>query len=107
MAMIVSDPDAPSGDFIHWTIAKIAPDTDFISSKEIPSGAIEGLNDMGSIGYLPPRPPSGTHRYIFELFALNQKSGFTGNMTARDLQNIIKEKTIESAKLIGLYKRTS
>jgi hypothetical protein len=105
LALIVSDPDAPSGNFIHWTAAGIDPKTTVIPSDSLPPGITEGLNDRGAVGYIPPRPPSGTHRYIFELIALNQNSGFAPNMTARDLLGLVKGKEITRAKLVGLYKK--
>ena len=71
--MIVDDPDAPGGLFNHWLLWNIAPATSQIAEKSIPAGAAQGTNDFGKTAYGGPCPPSGTHRYYFRVFALDQK----------------------------------
>lgn len=73
LVLIVDDPDAPGGVFTHWLAWNIDPGTTQISEKSAPAGAIEGTNDFGQRGYGGPCPPSGTHRYYFRVFALDQK----------------------------------
>src|ERR1019366_3154532 len=71
LALIMHDPDAPLGDFTHWIIWDMPTDIHDIVENSVPDGAIQGLNDFNNIGYGSPCPPSGTHRYMFELYALS------------------------------------
>jgi Raf kinase inhibitor-like YbhB/YbcL family protein len=73
LVLIVDDPDAPGGLFTHWIVWNIEPATTHFGANSVPTGAAQGTNDFGKIGYGGPCPPSGTHRYYFRLFALDQK----------------------------------
>lgn len=105
LALIVLDPDAPSGNFCHWTIWNIDPKTTKIDSNNIPDGSIEGLTSLGKPGYVSPCPPSGIHRYIITLYALNSKLELDSNINYQQLQNEINIHLIEKVKLTGLYSR--
>src|SRR5215467_6043491 len=72
LVLIVDDPDAPGGLFTHWLAWNIDPGTGRLAEKGLPRGAIQGVNDFGRQGYSGPCPPSGTHRYFFRLFVLDQ-----------------------------------
>ena len=70
LALTVDDPDAPSGHFMHWDVTQIPPTT-----NAIPEGGrvgVEGTNGFGKTGYGGPCPPSGEHRYVFTLKALDE-----------------------------------
>ncbi|MFX1445614.1 MAG: YbhB/YbcL family Raf kinase inhibitor-like protein [Promethearchaeota archaeon] len=99
-ALSCNDPDAPVGDWIHWLICNIPANV-----NEIPQGGpIPGTeleNDYGEVGYGGPAPPSGTHRYFFRIYALDVE--YLEGITKKNFQKKIKEHTIESAELIGLY----
>src|SRR5437763_3753453 len=82
LALVVEDPDAPSAagrgqPFVHWIVYNLQPSTSSVplgaggGGPDLPAGAFEGRNDGREIGYLPPQPPEGRHRYVFKLFALN------------------------------------
>lgn len=73
LALIMHDPDAVSGDYVHWTVWDISPNTTEILEGSAPRGATQGATSAGVPGYVGPKPPrgSGAHRYTFELFALN------------------------------------
>jgi Raf kinase inhibitor-like YbhB/YbcL family protein len=73
LVLIVDDPGAPGGLFTHWIVWNIDPITMHFGSNSVPTGAAQGTNDFGKIGYGGPCPPSGTHRYYFRLFALDQR----------------------------------
>jgi Raf kinase inhibitor-like YbhB/YbcL family protein len=73
LVLIMDDPDAPGGLFNHWLVWNIAPATSQIAENSVPTGATQGTNDFGKTGYDGPCPPSGTHRYYFRVFALDQK----------------------------------
>lgn len=71
LVLIVDDPDAPGGTFTHWILYDMSPATLQVLEAELPIGAKQATNDYGNAGYGGPRPPSGTHRYYFKLFALD------------------------------------
>jgi hypothetical protein len=71
LALVLEDPDAPSGTFTHWIVWNIPPGTTKIASGTTPGGAVQGVNDFGNGGYGGPCPPAGTHRYFFRLAALD------------------------------------
>lgn len=105
LAIIVEDPDAPNGTWIHWTLWNIDPSVDTIKASSAPVGAIEGMTDFGRPGYGGPCPPEGTHRYFFKLYALDKSLDLTPSMRAGDLMEAMKGHTIASCELIGLYSR--
>jgi Raf kinase inhibitor-like YbhB/YbcL family protein len=71
LTIVMHDPDAPSGDFLHWLVWDIPPSTESIAVNSVPVGAVQGLNDAGKSGYMGPCPPSGSHRYVFDFYALD------------------------------------
>src|SRR4029077_4659841 len=72
LVLIVDDPDAPVGLFTHWLVWDNDPQTKEIAENSVPSNAFQGTNDFPGRGYDGPQPPSGTHRYYFRIFALNE-----------------------------------
>ena len=72
LALILDDPDAMSGAFVHWVVFDIQV---INKIKQDSSPGVEGLNDANKIGYIGPCPPKGTgvHRYFFKLYALDRK----------------------------------
>ncbi len=107
LAMIVDDPDAPAGTFTHWVIWNIDAGTKEILSGQIPPKSQEGTNSAGRIGYTPPCPPSGSHRYFFTLFALDTTIGLDGKAKKADLEAAMKGHIMEQTNLIGSYARIS
>src|SRR5437667_12635326 len=75
LALIVDDPDAPSGLFTHWTVWNIPPETIVIGEGSTPKG-VQGTNDFGKSGYGGPCPLSGTRRYFFKAFVLDRELDF-------------------------------
>jgi Raf kinase inhibitor-like YbhB/YbcL family protein len=76
LALICDDPDAPVGTWAHWVLFNLPADVNELpehvpSKKTLENGAKQGMNDFRKIGYGGPCPPGGTHRYYFELYALN------------------------------------
>ena len=71
IAILVDDPDAPSGTFTHWLVTGIPPTTTSLDKSELPAGAMASKNSKGAMGYAAPCPPSGLHRYRFDVFALD------------------------------------
>src|SRR5512143_1241812 len=71
LALIMDDPDAPGGMWVHWVVWNIDPATKEIGENSFPAGAKQGMNDFRKAPYGGPCPPSGTHRYFFKLYALD------------------------------------
>ena len=76
LALIVDDPDAPMGRWVHWVVSHLPPTARalpaaFPDDAERPDGTRQGRTDFGRPGYGGPCPPSGTHRYHFTLYALD------------------------------------
>jgi len=102
-ALSVADPDAPMGTFIHWLVYDIQKDTKNIPRGTLPPGAKQVENDWGKEDWGGPCPPSGTHRYIFTLSALDIEH--IEGVNKNNFFNKVEEHTIEKAVLTGLYKR--
>lgn len=105
LVLIVDDPDAPGGDFVHWLVWGIGPSTGVIKEGEAPENAIQGTNSAGSNKYLDPCPPSGVHRYFFKLYALDTKIKLADTAGKEDLEGAMTDHTLSQAQLIGLYTR--
>lgn len=104
-ALIVDDPDAPRGTWVHWVLWNIDPKTVEIKENTVPAGSQQGVNDFKTQSYGGPCPPSGTHRYFFKLYALDITLNLNPKTTKHILESAIKGRVIAQAELIGLYKR--
>jgi len=105
LVLIVDDPDAPMGTWVHWLVYNMPATTTKIDAKNLPTGAKEGMTDFGKRGWGGPCPPSGTHRYFFKLYALDKTLDLQTGLTKAQLERAIKNHVIEKDELIGLYKR--
>lgn len=105
LALIVDDPDAPMGTWVHWVLYNLPFNTTKIDNNNLPEGTIEGTTDFNRLGWGGPCPPSGVHRYFFKLYALSEKINLEKGATKTQLETAIDGKIIEKAELIGLYKR--
>lgn len=104
LLLIVDDPDAPMGTWIHWTVWNINPQTKAIEENSVPQGATEGMTDFGQPGYGGPCPPSGTHRYFFKLYALDTALQLDSSAKVNDLETAMEGHILAQAELIGLYR---
>ncbi|RME53994.1 YbhB/YbcL family Raf kinase inhibitor-like protein [Candidatus Woesearchaeota archaeon] len=102
-ALRVFDPDAPGNGWIHWQIINIPAGTHEIKEDSVPQGAEEILNDFGKTSYGGPCPPSGKHRYVFTIYALDTER--LDGVTKDTFLNKVQEHTLAKAELIGLYQR--
>ncbi len=102
LALIVEDPDAPRGTWIHWIVYDI-PVTNRIKADSVPGR--EGLNDFRRRQYDGPSPPSGTHRYVFKVYALDRMLGLKEGATRQKLEEAMRGHILARAKLTGLYRR--
>ncbi len=105
LVLIVDDPDAPRGTWVHWTIWNMDPGVKEIPENSFPRNAVEGITDSGRSGYSGPCPPYGTHRYFFKLFALNTTLEIGASARAADIEREMKGNILAKAQLVGLYKR--
>jgi len=105
LALIVDDPDAPVGIWVHWVLWNIKPEIKEIKENAVPKGAQQGMNDFGKHNYGGPCPPSGTHRYFFKLYALDNILKLSPNARKADVEKAMKGHIIEQAQIVGLYKR--
>lgn len=103
-ALIVDDPDAPAGTWIHWLICDIDSNIDAISENSVPPGSKQVRNDFGKRDYGGPCPPSGKHRYFFRLHALDVPK--LNNVDQDNFYDVVDEHSIEKAILMGTYKKT-
>lgn len=105
LALIVNDPDAPMGNWIHWTAWNLSPGLSEIQAGQAPEGAEEGQTSFGSVGYGGPCPPSGTHRYFFQLFALDARLELPSDTDAKGLEKAMEGHVLDKAGLVGTYSR--
>lgn len=102
-ALVVTDPDSPSGTFVHWVVYGIDSGQTLIPEDTAPSGASEGTNDFGEPGYGGPCPHDGQHRYVFTLYALDTRLDLDDGLSAPTLREAMKDHIISEAELIGLF----
>lgn len=102
LALIVDDPDAPMGTWVHWVVFNISP-TNEIKENSVPGE--QASNNFGQIEYGGPCPPGGTHRYFFKLYALDTSIEFKTGMTKKDIEKAMTGHILSNAELIGLYKK--
>ena len=106
LVLIVDDPDAPNPPFVHWTAWNIDPEMNELEEDVVfNEDEVEGITDFGNTGYGGPCPPSGTHRYFFKLYAIDEMLDLDATTKKPKLENEIEDKIIESVELIGKYKR--
>jgi Raf kinase inhibitor-like YbhB/YbcL family protein len=109
--LIVDDPDAPRGTFTHWVIFNIPASVtslpeDVPTNPTLSNGATQGQNGAGRIGYTSPCPPSGTHRYMFQLYALDTQLTLAPGATKQDVLDAMQGHIIGQTILTGLYTRS-
>ncbi|MBI5466490.1 MAG: YbhB/YbcL family Raf kinase inhibitor-like protein [Candidatus Kerfeldbacteria bacterium] len=105
LALIVDDPDAPAGTWTHWIVWNINPGIKQITEGATPLGATEGTTSFGKPGYGGPCPPSGQHRYVFKLYALDTVLDLKPSANVAALQSALSSHTIGQAQLMGRYRR--
>ena len=104
LLLIVDDPDAPTGTWNHWIVWNI-PIVSKIDENSVPNRAIQGINDFDKHIYGGPCPPSGTHRYMFKLYALDTTLDRDSNSEKNDVLKAMEGHVLDQTVLIGLYKK--
>lgn len=107
LVLIVEDPDAPRGPFIHWVVFNINPSITEVAEGETPKGAVEGMNDFEDSGYGAVCPPEGdgVHHYHFKLYALGKKVDLGSSTSEEAVKEAMEDSVLDSAELIGVYER--
>ncbi|MBD3190805.1 MAG: YbhB/YbcL family Raf kinase inhibitor-like protein [Candidatus Heimdallarchaeota archaeon] len=108
LVLIMEDPDIPLIFFflssaIHWVICHLDPNTKKIEEGSTLDDAIVGKNTMRQNKYMAPCPPWGTHRYIFKLFALDEKLSLTSKSRKKHVMKAMEGHILDQTELIGLY----
>jgi Raf kinase inhibitor-like YbhB/YbcL family protein len=110
-ALIVDDPDAPRGTWVHWVLYDLPASVSDLPAgvghrDSLSNGAKQGKNDFGKVGYGGPCPPSGpAHHYHFKLYALDRATALRPKATKQQLLDAMKGHVLAEAQLIGTYKR--
>lgn len=102
LALIIEDPDAVGGLFVHWVVYDI-PVIGRIQENSIPGK--QGSNDGGGLNYVSPCPPSGTHRYFFKIYALDKVFNLAEGVSKTAFESMIVGHILDQAELVGLYKK--
>lgn len=103
LALIVDDPDAPRGTFVHWVVYNIPPSTADIRENSVPG--IEGKNSAQETGYTGPCPPSGTHRYFFKVYALDTTLSLSQDSGKKEVEQAMQGHVLGSAQVAGKSSR--
>jgi Raf kinase inhibitor-like YbhB/YbcL family protein len=111
LALVMDDPDAPAGPWVHWVMWNI-PATTRLLAENVPkqerlgTGAMQGRNDFGKVGYNGPCPPPGhTHRYFFRLYALDVKLTLPPGTKRKELDAAMQGHIVAHADYMGTYRR--
>ena len=110
-ALVCDDPDAPKGTWVHWVLFNLPADAVQLAAgvpgtPELPSGARQGVNSSGKVGYSGPCPPPGpAHRYYFRLYALDTVLNIAPGARRADLDQALGTHVLAEATLMGTYGR--
>ncbi|HEY9846213.1 MAG TPA: YbhB/YbcL family Raf kinase inhibitor-like protein [Candidatus Caenarcaniphilales bacterium] len=110
LALIVDDPDAPGGTFVHWVVYDLPPQVQQLQegvaiSPTPEGGGVQGQTSFERLGYGGPCPPSGTHRYYFKLYALDQSLRLKSGATKSQVTAAMEGHILATAELMGRYSR--
>ena len=112
LALIVTDPDAPRGTWVHWVLYNLpaagtrALPEGLPALDQLPDGALQGRNDFGKIGYGGPCPPPGSpHHYVFTLYALDAKLNLPVGATRAQVEAAMQGHILASGRLVGMFQR--
>ena len=106
-ALLMEDPDAPGGTFVHWTLYEMSRQTAGVDAGRVPAGALQGESSFGDSRYGGPCPPGGDepHRYAFVVYALRSDLGLPAGASAADVRAAIARKAIARGRLTARFGR--
>ena len=110
IALIADDPDAPSGTFVHWVLYNLPAENiglveNVPATENVKGGGIQGKNGFEKIGYGGPCPPSGTHRYFFKIYALDNELPLKAGATKAEVEKAMQGHIVAQGQLMGTYSR--
>lgn len=110
LVLIMDDPDAPSGDFVHWVLYGLPAGAGSLpqgvpAEESRSDGSRQGKNGRGQIGYTGPCPPGGTHRYFFRLHAVDIQLDLQAGESKTAVLQHIDGHTLATAELMGTFSR--
>jgi hypothetical protein len=111
LVLTETDPDAPGGTFTHWVLYNLPPNTNALATnvpkqEQLPDGSRQGRNDFDKIGYGGSCPPHGTtHRYFFDLFALDTNLNIAAGATRAQIEDAMNTHVLARGKLMARYGR--
>ncbi|MDP2767105.1 MAG: YbhB/YbcL family Raf kinase inhibitor-like protein [Candidatus Methanoperedens sp.] len=110
IALIMDDPDAPGGTFVHWVLFNIPANTQKLpkgipGNQTLGDGSRHGATDFGRVSYGGPCPPRGTHRYYFKMYALDTMLDLKPGASKKQLENAMKGHILAQGELMGKYER--
>jgi Raf kinase inhibitor-like YbhB/YbcL family protein len=112
LALIMEDPDAPSGTFVHWVAFNIPATIDHLPEGtqhrgDYTDGTLQGRNGFDRIGYGGPKPPQGqSHRYVFKLYALDDRLSLEPGVSRTDVERAMNGHVLDSTELTARYGRS-
>ncbi len=109
IAIIADDPDAPSGTWVHWVLYNLpAENIGFVenlpATENLKAGGFQGKNDFGKIGYGGPCPPSGSHRYVFKVYAVDAELTLKAGATKAEVEKAMEGHVTAQGQLIWTYR---
>jgi Raf kinase inhibitor-like YbhB/YbcL family protein len=107
LALLVEDPDASGGTFVHWVLFKLPPSLDGLAPDTVPNGARQGTNSAGKSSWAGPCPPAGDapHHYEFTLYALRRPLGQPDGADADAVRSAVAATALARGQLVGRFGR--
>lgn len=107
LAIVVADPDAPSGTFYHWVVTGVAPGRTHLAQGELPNEAMVATSSSGMASYVGMCPPDGdkAHHYRFTVYALTRKLDLPPGTEAKDAVTRIRAAAVGEGTLVGTFAR--
>ena len=111
LALIVDDPDAPMGTWVHWVLFDIPASLSSLPEAVDRTPTVQGIgtqgkNDFGKTGYGGPCPPRGKpHRYFFKLYALDMALNLKAGASKAEVEKAMRGHILAQGLLIGTYSR--
>jgi Raf kinase inhibitor-like YbhB/YbcL family protein len=101
IAVVVLDPDAPRGTFVHWVLVGVPAAQEHLDAGAVPAEARQARNSGGGTGWTPPCPPSGTHHYHFTVYALSRPPDVGDGAAPDEATAAVRRVAIAQGTLVG------